>query len=1012
MEEQFRLLALATRDSFYDCDLITGVNWVNDEFLRRFGPIDSSPEWWGAHVHPDDFSASFQRIQNACQMPQPFWKTEYRLRAQDGQYIEIQERGFAQRNTDGTIVRLVGALSEMTGHKQNGNGSRDNRYGFRSLVESADEIYCVVDVKRAKVVYLSPSFERITGHSRRALGDLNIALNTIVHPDDRERIVQTHIRKPAIGESLNADCRIFCPDGSIRTFWLRSRLTLDPQGSPYKLIIIATDITERQVLDAELDQYRNRLEALVAERTEELRKRERDAAMFRTLADYSPDAIFFTEADGRIRYANKASHQVFGVPEQSLIGQMFQQFLPAESIALADCIMRGGRSAAGWKGNVRQIRHDGSAFLCSLSAFPLPNSDGQCDHIGFIVRDITEQAEAEQKIRYHANLLDQLSDSVISTDATNRIVSWNKAAESIYGWTAEEATGKDLFELLKVTFLNGVTCSAAKAQILAEGRWTGESIRTHKDGKRIDIDSSIVLIRDNNGKPIGTVGVSRDITRQKQAEEALKRSEADLRGIFDGAPLLFSLINDDMTLRAVNRRAIAEYPALYGTEARTGQSILEIIPPERRAVTQNMFDSAMKGTPAVGEISFMVNDQERIFETGYYPIRNEDGVPVSVCAIAMEITSRKRAEAALRRSEAVLRAVFESTPSAFGLLDADFTILLANKTAKAFAARFFDQHRVEGISLLNLLNNREQSILYGYFQRALSGESLSFEWSTGADETLHYWEARCYPVRMPDGSIASTCIMAEDITPRKQVEVSLRTAIDRERELGRLKSNFVAMASHDFRTPLAIIQNTAINLRDYGDRMHMDEKLARFEKIESQIAHLISLLDDVLLIGKLEAGAMDYHPKTINLDEFITDLLQSFQRVKQQRIVFHRDGPLTPVAIDKTLVQRIFLNLLSNASKYSPEDSVIMVRLVYEVDSVSLTVMDQGPGIATQDQSHIFEPFYRGTETRAVPGSGLGLAITRYAVERHGGTIRFTTQPGTGTTFTVTLPITPKEASQ
>jgi PAS domain S-box-containing protein len=256
-----------------------------------------------------------------------------------------------------------------------------------------------------------------------------------------------------------------------------------------------------------------------------------------------------------------------------------------------------------------------------------------------------------------------------------------------------------------------------------------------------------------------------------------------------------------------------------------------------------------------------------------------------------------------------------------------------------------------------------------------------------------------------DDTIGLVCTI-HDITKYKQTEESLRNALEKERELRELKSRFISMVSHEFRTPLATIQVATDTLRSYMDQMDDQQRTRRFDKIQTQIGHMTALLEDVLFIGRAEAGANEFHPMRLDLDAFCRDIVDEFQQrtVDSHQVVYSVTGDCTDILLDMKLMRQIITNLLSNAIKYSPHGGTISVQLASDSEQIILRVKDEGIGISDKDQKKLFEAFHRAENVGALPGTGLGLAIVHHAVGLHEGTISLESQLGEGTIFTIIIP--------
>ena len=248
--------------------------------------------------------------------------------------------------------------------------------------------------------------------------------------------------------------------------------------------------------------------------------------------------------------------------------------------------------------------------------------------------------------------------------------------------------------------------------------------------------------------------------------------------------------------------------------------------------------------------------------------------------------------------------------------------------------------------------------------------------------------------------------LQQEIAQRQRVEKELREALEREKELGELKSRFICMTSHEFRTPLTAILGSTELLRHYSQSWTDNKKQLYFDRIQGNVQHMIQLLEDVLLLGKAEAGKLKFEPEKIDLVQLCRTLvaeLQYFPGTKHT-LVFSEQFRCTDVYMDEQLLRQILGNLLSNAIKYSSIGSTVRFTLACEDETVIFQIQDQGIGIPPEDIQHLFESFYRAKNVSNIAGTGLGLAIVKKAVDLHGGKISVMSEVGVGTTFTVKMP--------
>jgi signal transduction histidine kinase len=287
-------------------------------------------------------------------------------------------------------------------------------------------------------------------------------------------------------------------------------------------------------------------------------------------------------------------------------------------------------------------------------------------------------------------------------------------------------------------------------------------------------------------------------------------------------------------------------------------------------------------------------------------------------------------------------------------------------------------------------------------RRAFHGENVQLEGKAGE----HYYNVKAIPMRKPDGGVDEILCVFRDITEQKKMEDGLLAALDREKELGELKSRFVTMASHEFRTPLTAILASTFLLESYSGDDYNREKVVHANRIKRSVNNLTNILNEFLSLEKLEANKVSVVHTDINVPEYIQDdLLSEMDLIKKagQTIEYHHHGK-TLLHLDHHLLWSILTNLISNALKYSKPEAIIKVSSALDDSRLLLRVEDRGIGIPQDEQKNIFGRFYRARNAMNIEGTGLGLHITQKYVGLLGGQISFTSTLDEGTTFTVTIP--------
>ncbi len=362
-------------------------------------------------------------------------------------------------------------------------------------------------------------------------------------------------------------------------------------------------------------------------------------------------------------------------------------------------------------------------------------------------------------------------------------------------------------------------------------------------------------------------------------------------------------------------------------------------------------------------------------------------------------------EWAKRRAESILN----NSSDAIIMVDTEGKI---EQTNPGFNALFgYENEDTYGLSLPALVDEQYGDVIRQALREIAATDQqrrleVSFENAQGAVVSADMMITPL-PERYSETNRLLICSV-RDITERKLIEEGLRRAFEREHELNEMKSSFVSIVSHEFRTPLTTILSSSQLIRMYRDRMSVERQIDHLDKIEMQVRRLTDLLNDVLTLSKAEAVGMEFNPAPLNLSTFCRSLAEEIQVITKSphRINVSVTGDCDGFMGDEKLLRHIVINLLTNAIKYSPEGGTVQFDLSCADGQATIRISDQGLGIPEEDQKHLFEPFHRAKNVRDISGTGLGLPIVKRAVDAHGGTITLDSREGKGTTFSVKLPLT------
>jgi PAS domain S-box-containing protein len=512
---------------------------------------------------------------------------------------------------------------------------------------------------------------------------------------------------------------------------------------------------------------------------------------------------------------------------------------------------------------------------------------------------------------YQDLVKDALDYAIFLLSPEGYITSWSLAAERIYGATEEEYVGRHFSLLFPKESIDEGRPQHLLQQAKEAGRFEDEGWRLRKDGSRYWACVVLTALRDREGRLTGYGNMTRDLTRQKVAEEEIKRLNKELRG-----QLIRSQTETHDYKQALDEAAIVAITDQKGTITHVNENFCKISKYSREE---------------------LLGQDHRLINSGYHTNEFIRNLWVTI------------ANGNIWRGELRNRAK-------------DGTIYWVDTTIVPF------------------LNDKGKPYQYLAIRSDITQRKLAEEQLYQAKEDLE--------VKVKDRTY------------------ELTQALERERELSDMKSRFVSMASHEFRTPLSAILSSVSLLEHYTKPEQAEKRQKHIERIKSSVRNLTGILDDFLSLEKLEQGKVEVHCLEFDLREFMDDVVEEMEgmlKKKHQHISFDFSGE-TLVYQDRKILRNVLLNLLSNAVKYSPEERGIQVSATVNNQQVTIAVKDQGIGIPESAQKDLFTKFYRAGNAVNIQGTGLGLHIVKRYVELLEGHISFVSRENEGTTFTVDFP--------
>lgn len=736
------------------------------------------------------------------------------------------------------------------------------------------------------------------------------------------------------------------------------------------------------------------------------------------IVENTPDLVTLTDPTVKTSYINRAGRELLGLGEDEDVSRypVFDTDFEDQKERFDSVILPALLRGEPWNGEFRLLRaQTGEPITVDMRAFGVFGAYGQLLGFAGISRDITARRLAEETRQRLASIVEFSRDAIISESLDGVITTWNRGAEQMFGYSAEEAVGKPITLLVWPGYEEDMRelLRRVGTEDIVEHY---ETLRRHKDGRRLVVSLTLSPVRDSAGKLIGISKIARDITEQKRQAELAERQAQLLDQAYE--PILVRDHRD----RIVYWNKGAE--RLYGWTSpeavgRVSHEILQTTFPEPQ---EELARKLERDGHWEGELMHRTRRGQRVTLLSRW-IRELGVAEPHVMETSVDMSERQQRVAAeeATRLERRFRQLLEAAPDAIVEVAADGKIVLINRVAEEMFGYVRDELLGQPVDVLvpDAIRRMHYRHRDGYLEQPKTrpmGTGLDLH-ARRRDGTLFPVEISLSPIQTEGGMHVTAVI--RDVTERKRADKEVRRlqqqytgeleARNREAErANRLKSEFLASMSHELRTPLHTIIGFSELLQE-GHDGDLNERQSRFVgHIRRDSEHLLELINDILDLSKIEAGQLVLKKEVYPLARSVGEALDAIRpgaaakgiRVEEPG---ERDAM---VDADPLRVKEMLYNLLSNAVKFTPEGGKVWVEIQEDAGFARVTVGDTGVGIPHEEQENIFDKFYQvGNTTRGVrEGTGLGLSITKELVQMHGGWIEVDSRPGEGSRFTFTLP--------
>ena len=807
--------------------------------------------------------------------------------------IELFEKEGNYVNVEAKLVSQLGDLSWDIFEKYLAlEKSKETEKQYQALVESSQDLIWKCDCE-GRFVFLNRAWEEIAGYKIEEM--LGRPFTYFQLPHNAEKDLQEFILLLAGKEIRNYEMHFVSRRGENIDVIINAKNNVDENGKLLGVSGTGHNITEFN-------------KAQLA-----LRRREEQT---RNILVTAMDGYWSVNEKGIIVDVNDAASFISGFSKDELVGKYIYELeaseMPGEVFEHIKVVFQKGQD----RFESKHRKKDGSVIDVEMSVTWNPESK----MFFSFVRDITEQKRSQEQVQMLAHSIRSVGECVSVTDLENNIIFANESFCATYGYKNEELIGSNMSIVSSGKNNNDIAEIIIKATL--NGGWHGELINKRKNGEEFPIELSTSEIYDESRNVIALIGVAKDITERKKAEQLLVNSEERFRTMAD--------FNYDWEYWiGPDRKYVYISPSC---ERITGY------PAPRFAADTNFLSKIMHPEDSA-------NYAEHLNET------LKDEAPTNIDFRIFNSSGK------IRWINHVCQPVFDSEGKYLG--------------RRASNRDITDRKLIE-IELERHKGHLEELVV----ERTKEVENINFR-------------------------------LIEQLNKQKSYEMMLEESLSKEKELSEMKSRFITTTSHEFRTPLTAILSSVELIERYGENWQKDKIDEHSGRIKNSVFYLTKLLENILTIGRTENGSIQFKPVKINLRRFCNELLKDLESYSKQShsMEFSYNSAKNEFYLDKDLLRFILVNLLTNAYKYSPAGGKVSFSVIEKNKKLEFVIRDEGIGIPADERNHLFEPFYRASNSKDVQGTGLGLSIVKRSVELHNGEIYYDSILNKGTAFYVIIPV-------
>jgi PAS domain S-box-containing protein len=849
--------------------------------------------------------------------------------------------------------------------------------------------------------------EKITGFAKDEVLGKDLVQTYIT--EDYKESVKKVLDDALLGkETANYEFPLFAKDGTRVMVLLNSSTRRDVNGEITGVLGVGQDITE-------LAKNRTETESIAKE--------------LRQFIETANAPIFGIDNQGLVNEWNQTSEDITGFTKNEVLGKdlvqtyITEDYQEAVKKVLDNALL--GTETTNYEFPL--FAKDGTRVMVLLNSSTRRNANGKITGVLGVGQDITQidklRTASESIAKELRQFIETANAPIFGIDNQGLVNEWNQTSEDITGFTKGEVLGKDLVQTYITEGYQEAVKKVLDNALLGIETANYEFPLFAKDGTRVMVLLNSSTRRDANGKITGVLGVGQDITQIDKLRTASESIAKELIQFIDTANAPIFGIDNQGLVNEWNQTS-EDITGFTKNEVLGKDLVQTYITEDYQEAVKKVLDNALLGTETANyEFPLFAKDGTRVMVLLNSSTRRDaNGKITGVLGVGQDITQIDTLRTASESIAKELRQFIETANAPIFGIDNQGLVNEWNQTSEDITG--FTKNEVLGKDLVQTYITEDyQEAVKKVLDNALLGEeTANFEFPLFTkDKKPLMVLLNSSTRRNANGEVTGVLGVGQDITElvgyRKKLELKvnqrtlkLNEALKKEKELNELKSKFVSTASHEFRTPLSAINFAAGSIKKYWTKMEPTMIEKKLNKIEDQVMHMKKLLDDVLIVGQAEAGKIMYNPVYVNLGDFINEIIEevdnSYNKLHKILLIDTEELKSSTIFIDEKLGRNIFINIISNAVKFSPNADKVTIEFSSEKNYTVISVTDFGIGIPKSELTNIFNPFTRGENVDLIQGTGLGLSIVKGAIDVLGGKIIVNSTIGNGTSFTVKIPKT------